>query len=107
MSVASRYAQSLGEATRFLYPEDDYLLDVDPGFYAARYLRAWQLEAALAAKLVGECGEDWYRNPQAGATVRALMQRGQAAPADRLAMNTTGVPLTFDAVTRRLEQQLS
>lgn len=106
-SVAPRYAEYLGEATRFRYPEDDYLLDVDPGFYAARYLRAWQLEAALAAKLVDECDEDWYRNPQAGATVNALMRRGQADPADRLAMDITGVPLAFDAVTRRLERQLS
>jgi hypothetical protein len=35
------------------------------------------------------------------------MRRGQADPADRLAMDITGVPLAFDAVTQRLERQLS
>jgi hypothetical protein len=105
--VASRYAEWLTEATRFRYPEDDALIDVDPGFYAARYLRAWQLEATLAGTLTNRFDEEWFRRPEAGAFVGELMARGQATPADRLAQDVTGTPLGFDAVAARLETALA
>lgn len=100
------YAEYLTKATLFRYPEGDALQDVDPGFYAARYLRAWQLEAALSATLTERFEEDWYRNPRAGAAVRDLMSRGQAEPADRLAAAFTGVDLGFDPIVRRLAAAL-
>lgn len=100
--MGARYAERLTEATRFRYPEDDYLLDVDPGFYAARYLRAWQLEAAFAGTLTQRFAVDWYRNPAAGEAVTDWMSRGQADPADRLAREALGVELSFDRVIGRL-----
>jgi hypothetical protein len=100
------YAERLTEATLFRYPRDDYLADVDPWFYAARYLRAWQLEAALAAALVERFDADWYRHPRAGAYVQQLMGRGQAVPADRLAEEVTAAPLSFAALVTRLERLL-
>ena len=106
-SMASRYAGLLGAATLFRYPKDDFLLDVDPAFYAARYLRAWQFEAAVATTLVEQCDEDWYRNPKAGAIVQDLMCRGQRDPADKLAVEVTREPLTFAYVQERLEKQLA
>jgi hypothetical protein len=105
--MASRYAGLLGAATLFRYPKDDFLLDVDPAFYAARYLRAWQFEAAVATTLIEACDEDWYRNPKAGAMVQDLMRRGQQDPADKLAVEVTREPLTFAYVTERLEKQLA
>jgi hypothetical protein len=102
-SVASRYTEMLGAATGFRYLPEDYLLDVDPGFYAARYLRAWQLEASLAGYLTRKHDTDWYRNPAAGHDVQALMARGQADPAHVVAEEITGAPLGFDAVVDRLE----
>jgi hypothetical protein len=105
--VGPAYAAHLTEATRFRYPEGDALLDVDPGFYAARYLRAWQLEAALAAVLVGQFDEDWYRNPRAGAALHELMCRGQADAADRVALRFTGAELRFEPVAARLEAALA
>lgn len=100
--VGDRYAGHLTGATRFRFPEADALLDVDSGFYAARYLRAWQLEAMLARALTGRFDVDWYRNPRAGAFVRELMRRGQAEPAHRLAEAVTGRPLSFGAAVERL-----
>jgi hypothetical protein len=101
------YAELLTSATRFRFPEEDFLRDVDPGFYAARYLRAWQLEAMLADRLVEQFDEDWYRNPRAGGFVRDLMARGQADSADRLAQRVTGGPLSFAPVIRRLTRVLA
>ncbi|OGU02610.1 MAG: hypothetical protein A2W29_10610 [Gemmatimonadetes bacterium RBG_16_66_8] len=106
-AAAAEYADRLTRATLFRYTGDDYLADVDPWFYAARYLRAWQFEAAMARPLVSRFDEDWYRNPRAGPEVQALMSRGQAAPADRLAEDATGAPLSFGPLAARLEQQLS
>jgi hypothetical protein len=105
-SSAPRYREVLTAATRFQYLEDDYLLDVDPGFYAARYLRAWQMQAVTARHLTEKHDEDWYRNPRAGADVQALMRRGQETPAHRLVEETTGSRLSFDAVVTRLERVL-
>ena len=45
--LAPLYARRLSEAVRVAWPEQTYLTDVDPGFYAASYLRAWALETHL------------------------------------------------------------
>lgn len=101
------YARRLSQATLFAYGEEDYLQDVDPGFYAARYLRAWQLEAAVTGELVRRYDEDWFRNPGAGVFVQHLMSRGQADPADKLAAEVTGAPLSFEPLLARLEAELA
>jgi hypothetical protein len=105
--MGARYAEFLSSATLCRYLEDDCLLDVDPAFYSARYLRAWQFEAVLASSFVERFDEDWYRNPGAGAVVRELMGRGQADPADRLVHEATGRHLSFDPIITRLEARLS
>ncbi len=102
-----RYVELLSDATRFRYLEGDHLLDVDPGFYVARYLRAWQLEASFANTLVERFDDDWYRNPRAGSVVQELMGRGQGDPANQLESEYTGGALTFDQITPRLESVLS
>jgi hypothetical protein len=103
---AGAYAERLTQATLFRYDEADWLTDVDPAFYAARYLRAWQLEAAVATTLVERYDEDWYRNPRAGAFVQHIMSRGQSDPADRLVEEITGSPLSFAPLVQRLEAAL-
>ena len=106
-AMGDRYVEGLSSATGFRYLEGDALLDVDPGFYSARYLRAWQLESMLATHLVEEFDEDWYRNPRAGAFMSGLMERGQRDPGHRLAEDVLARPLTFDDVFRRLERVLA
>lgn len=105
--MSAVYASRLTEATGFRYPENDYLLDLDPGFYAARYLRAWQFEAALAAELRERFDADWYRNPRAGAFIQHLMSRGQGEPATVLARDVLGTTLDFEPARRRLEETLA
>lgn len=106
-AMADEYADRLSAATGFRYTPQDYLLDVDPGFYAARYLRAWQLEASLARTLVERFDADWFHNPHAGALVRELMRRGQADPADRVAVEIGAGPLSFDVALERLTPLLA
>ena len=105
--ISDNYVDRLSAATAFRYLSGDALLDVDPGFYSARYLRAWQLESMLATHLKEQFDEDWYRNPRAGAFVAGLMQRGQGDPAHQLAQDVLGKPLSFDNVVQRLEEVLN
>jgi len=105
--MGSEYASALTAATCFQHPEQDYLVDVDPGFYSARYLRAWQMEAALRATLLERFDEDWYCNPAAGRFLHELMERGQGIPADRLVEDVAGCGLSFEPVRVRLEEMLN
>jgi hypothetical protein len=92
---ADRYVDRLTAAMLFRFAPEDYLLDLDEGFYAARYLRAWQLEAGLAAALTRRFDEDWFRNPRTGPFVAGLMARGQRDDAAALSAEVLGGPLDF------------
>jgi catechol 2,3-dioxygenase-like lactoylglutathione lyase family enzyme len=104
---AASYVETLTAATLFRYAREDYLLDLDEGFYAARYLRAWQIEAGLAAHLTERFDEDWFRNPRAGPFVAALMARGQRDDAAALAAEVLGRPLDFGPLAASCEAGLA
>ena len=64
---------------RVEWPAVSWLADVDPFFYAARYLRAWALETHLRAALRERFGTAWFDEPAAGAFLRDLWRAGQGA----------------------------
>jgi hypothetical protein len=102
------YVETLTGATRFRYNAADAFVDVDPRFYAARYLRAWQLQALLAESLVERFDEDWYRNPRTGPwMVEQLFADGQRELADEVAMRVSGRALSFDPLVRATEALVS
>jgi len=102
-----RYAELLSDATGFRYDDADALLDLDDGFYSARYLRAWQLEATLRETLTGRFDEDWFRNPRTGPVLLELFGRGQRDDADALARSVVGTPLGFGPLTRQVTAALA
>ncbi len=73
------YAQKLSDAVRVDWPAVAWLTDVDPFFYAARYLRAWALETHLRTALVERFGPAWFEEPGAGEFLRGLWREGQGA----------------------------
>jgi hypothetical protein len=102
------YVETLGAATGFRYRAADAFVDVDPRLYAARYLRAWQLQAALAATLRERFDADWWRNPSAGPfVVEQMWGEGQRETADELAARVTGTTLSFAPVIRAVEEALA
>ncbi|MDO8666153.1 MAG: M3 family metallopeptidase [Gemmatimonadales bacterium] len=103
---AGRYAEFLTEATGFRYAGEDALLDLDDGFYAARYLRSWQLEATLRAQLRERFDEDWFRNPRSGPAVMDLLARGQREDAATLARSACGAELSFAPLVAACEAAL-
>ena len=107
-ALPDAYVDILSSATRFRYRAADAFVDVDPRFYSARYLRAWQLQAALRDVLVSRFDEDWYRNPRAGPwIVRELFGEGQRELAAEQAERVGAGPLSFAPLVRKIEEGLA
>ncbi len=107
-SLPERYVDRMTAATGFQYLECDAVIDVGPRFAAARSLRAWQLQGALAERLRERFDEDWFRNPAGGAyLVGELMAEGQQLDAAELLEREGGGALSFDAVIRAVEARLA
>lgn len=67
------------------YGPESSLADVDAGFYAAQYLRAWIFEAQHRQYLQQEFDDEWFRNPRAGKFLIELWRDGQRNPVEKLA----------------------
>ncbi|HVT37924.1 MAG TPA: hypothetical protein VHE78_02665 [Gemmatimonadaceae bacterium] len=107
-SLPDLYVETLSRATGFRYQRADAFVDVDPRFYAARYLRAWQLQAVLAETLVERYNADWWRNPRAGPwIVGELFARGQRELAEEQAKRVSGKVPSFAPLVRAIEQLLN
>ena len=105
--MPDRYAERLTAATGFQYSQADAFVDVDPRFYAARYLQAWQLQSVIAESLVERFDDDWWRNPRAGPWVaQALFADGQSELAGELAKRVAGRELSFEPLIRSVERLL-
>jgi hypothetical protein len=92
------YSALLGDVVRVHWPTASWLDDVDPGFYAACYLRAWALEAIWRRALAERFGRAWFAEPAAGEWLRGLWRNGQRLRADELLAETLGEELDFTAL---------
>ena len=102
------YVETLGAALDARHHAADAFVDVDPRFYAARYLRAWQLQARLTDALRERFDEDWWRNPAAGPWIVAeLWSEGQRLAAHELAERVGGGALDFAPLVRAIEARLA
>lgn len=107
-SLPDLYVERMTAATSFRYDAADAFVDVDPRFYAARYLRAWQLQALITETLVERYDVDWWRNPRAGPWItQALFGEGQRELAGEQAQRVAGKSLTFAPLVRAIERSLS
>ncbi len=106
-ALPDRFVEILTRATGFRYQRADAFVDVDPRYYAARYLRAWQLQAVLDESLRNRFNEDWWRNPSAGPwIVEELFAHGQRELADEQARRVAGKGLSFAPVIAGIERML-
>jgi hypothetical protein len=104
--LAADYEARLSAAVGVPWPSTTYLADVDPGFYAAAYLRAWALETHLRATLRARFGPAWFDDREAGAFLRELWSQGQRLDAVELLAEVTGDSspgLDFGAMLADLE----
>lgn len=79
------YAERLTEATGVVSRRDNYLADMDAGFYSADYLRAWIRCAQLRKYLIGVSGEGWWRSRETGDFLRELFREGTNPSSEEIA----------------------
>jgi hypothetical protein len=102
----ARYLELLREAVQIEPSPDDYLSDVDEGFYVTSYLRAWALEAQVREFLQEQFGSEWFARREAGSLLRELWSEGQRLNADELLHELTGAPLELAPLADRLREAL-
>ena len=104
VGAARLYVSLLSSATGFEYDPADAFVDVDPRFYSARYLRAWQLQSILNESLTARFDVDWFRNPSAGPWIaRELFAQGQRDNAEEIAGRAGADKLSFRPLIRKIE----
>jgi hypothetical protein len=96
--LADTYAELLGGALGVDWPARSWLSDVDPGFYAANYLRAWAFETRLRKLLRERFGAEWFASPAAGDLLREIWSEGQRLDADELLAQVTGERIDFNVM---------
>jgi hypothetical protein len=106
-ALRPRYVELLTEATKVEPAAADYLGDIDDGFYASQYLRAWSFEAQLRAYLRERFGNAWFSKREAGSLLRELWAEGQKPTADELLREVTGETLELAAVADRIRESLA
>jgi hypothetical protein len=105
-AMAATYRRRISEAIMIDVPAENYLADVDPGFYAAAYLRAWMLEGALRMMLQDRYGWEWFADPEAGAWIKRLWSLGQTFTAEQLLLKNEGGILGTDQIRHHIERIL-
>ncbi|KKK83416.1 hypothetical protein LCGC14_2793620, partial [marine sediment metagenome] len=100
--MPDRYARGLSEAVGVDWPRLTYLADVDQGYYAASYLRAWALETRLRRLLRERFGREWFTRADAGDFLRSLWRRGQRLDADELLDEVSGERLDFGVMVEEV-----
>jgi hypothetical protein len=83
--TAEGYAEKLSAATGLVYRPDQYLADMDAGFYSADYLRAWVRSAQLRSFLYDRFGEGWWRSRDTGDFLRGLFAEGTEPSSEEIA----------------------
>jgi hypothetical protein len=96
------YSSVLGEAVGVEWPAATYLADVDEGYYAANYLRAWALEVQLRRLLVERFGPEWFSSREAGDLLRSAWREGQRLNADELLAKLSGEQLDFSVMLEEI-----
>jgi hypothetical protein len=87
------YEERLTAATGLRYRRDNFISDMDAGFYSADYLRAWIRSAQLRAHLRSELGAEWWRNQETGDRLRALFFEGTRPSTEEIAERIGFEPL--------------
>jgi hypothetical protein len=100
------YVRMLGDALKFKHPENQYLFDCDPNFYAANYLRAWMFEVQLKNALIEEFGTSWWNTRESGNFLKGLWATGQKFNCDALAKSLGYFGIDEYPIVREIEKNL-
>jgi hypothetical protein len=106
-TMRSLYVELLSDALKVTPSDTDYLADIDDGFYASQYLRAWAFEAQLRTYLRETFGSTWFTRRDAGSLVRELWSEGQKPTADEILREVTGASIELEAAGERIAEAIA
>ena len=106
-TMRPRYVELLADALKVTPSDTDYLADIDDGFYASQYLRAWAFEAQLRSYLRETFGNAWFTRRDAGSLVRELWSEGQKPTADEILQEVTGASIELEAAGERVREAVA
>lgn len=101
-NLANLYATLQTEATGFRRSPALYLSDVDDGFYAAAYVRAWVFEAGLREYLRTKYGRRWWASNKAGDELIDLWNTASRYSVEELSRQLGLGDLSFDLLAETL-----
>lgn len=105
--LAHAYSELQTEATGFRRSPELYLWDVDDGFYASAYLRAWAFEVGLREHLRTRHGRRWWAQRRAGDELIDLWNTSSRYTVEELAKQVGFGELSFDLLAESLTSALS
>lgn len=79
------YQERLTAATGLRYQAEQFVSDLDAGFYSADYLRAWLRAAQVRSHLREAVGDDWWCRPETGELLRGLFTEGTRPTTEEVA----------------------
>jgi hypothetical protein len=71
------YSEILTKNLIMKYYPENYLKDVDEGFYCTSYIRAWMFEAQLKDYIFNKFGTRWFKSSKAGDFLKEIWSYGQ------------------------------
>ena len=101
------YSSILESATKIKYSPENYLTDVDPNFYCARYLRAWMFQANLQRNMTDKFDENWFEKNDSGNLLRDLWSVGQKYNAEEIMNNNKWEKLSVKPLNDNIMKYLS
>ena len=101
------YTDIFKRITYINYDKEEFLTDVDPYFYCARYLRAWMLQVVLKNYLCENFGNEWFKNEISGKFLKEIWAYGQKYSADELLRNKNCGTLSVSSLLDNIETMLN
>jgi hypothetical protein len=101
VGMPQRYSELLTAAAGVRYGPENYLADMDAGFYSADYLRAWIRSSQLGEYLRGQFGDDWWCDRRTGAFLRELWAEGTQPLSEEIAARLGFDPLDAGPLVRK------
>lgn len=106
-ALPDRYASLMSEATGVAWEPEEYLSDLDDGFYSASYLRAWFFEAQFCDSLRTKFGYQWWAQHRAGNLLKEMWNTGLQYSADEMADQADLGPIGADALLEQFRSAFS
>jgi len=78
------YAEILSKATMMKFYPHSHILDMDAGFYAFEYFKAWLSEAQVRKFLEKKAGMQWWKNKEAQDIVKNFWKSGNKLRAEEI-----------------------